>query len=348
MTTKILNGLTCPVSPQTSDTITLAHGGGGQLSQNLLTQIIQPIFGSDLQSQTDSARLAWSPDSLAFTTDSYVVNPAFFPGGHIGQLAVIGTANDLAMVGADIRFLSCSLIIEEGFDLATLADILSDMQKTATSMNAKIVTGDTKVLEHGKGDGLFINTAGIGQTARTAVGPQQITAGDAIIVSGDLGRHGASIMAHRDNISIDGLLSDLAWLGPQVNALHHAGIEVHCMRDLTRGGLVSALSECANSAQLTFQLRATQIPISDPVQCLCELTGIDPLQLANEGRFVLFCAASHAEQALQILHQFEGSQSAAIIGQVTPRGPHALIQETAYGTTRILVPPLGDQFPRIC
>lgn len=338
----------CPMPHRADAIITLAHGGGGQLSQQLLSEIIKPQFGQSLQSHTDSAYLPCPTAQLAFTTDSYVIRPQFFPGGHIGELAVIGTANDLAMAGAEIKYLSCSLIIEEGYDTQQLAEILADMNKCATAMDAQFVTGDTKVVEHGKGDGLFINTAGIGFMPQAAPAPHNINIGDAIIISGDIGRHGACIMALRDNIQIEGLASDLAWLGPQINALQQANIPLHCLRDLTRGGLISALSECAQSAGLSFCLQGDTIPVGDAVQSLCELTGIDPLHLANEGRFVLFCPASYTDAVLNILRDDEHSQAACVIGEVTERGPHDVIQKTVYGTSRILIPPLGDQFPRIC
>jgi hydrogenase expression/formation protein HypE len=315
-----------------------------------LRDVIGPALSSSLQATTDSAQLPWTGNELAFTTDSYVINPAVFPGGHIGELAVIGTANDLAMVGAEMLFLSCGLIIEEGFSIAELRMILADMQQTAADMGAQIVTGDTKVVERGKGDGLFINTSGVGKLPNPSsrIGPQRIAQGDVIIVSGDIGRHGASVMALRDNCHIEGLRSDLAWLGPKVQALQSAGIDVHCLRDLTRGGLVSALYECAESADLSFTLQAGDIPISDPVSCYCELTGIDPLHLANEGRFVMFCPSNDQARVMDILHQWEDGTKASVIGEVSAPSAHRLVQETIYGTQRILTPPLGDQFPRIC
>lgn len=346
--TETAPALHCPTPHRSNNIITLAHGGGGQLSQQLLAGIIKPQLGGALQNDSDSACLPATNAQLAFTTDSYVVNPQFFPGGHIGQLAVIGTANDLAMVGAEIKYLSCSLIIEEGYEVEQLAHILADMRKTADTIGAHFVTGDTKVVEKGKGDGLFINTAGIGYYYDDAPNPKKIAQGDAIILSGDIGRHGACIMALRDNIQIDGLISDMAWLGQQIKALLEAKIPLHCLRDLTRGGLISALSECAQSAALSFLLHADAIPVSDAVQSLCELTGIDPLHLANEGRFVLFCPQADKDQVLSLLHDFEDSRSACVIGEVTARGSHNVIQQTAYGTSRILTPPLGDQFPRIC
>jgi hydrogenase expression/formation protein HypE len=347
------NAFYCPTLPRAGEHITLAHGGGGQLSQDLMQQVIGPAFGKTLQGQTDSALLPWSSEALAFTTDSYVINPTFFPGGHIGQLAVIGTANDLAMNGAQLQYLSCSLIIEEGFEIVKLEHILRDMQLTAEQIGAQIVTGDTKVLEHGKGDGLFINTTGIGKfmsapNSQEKISPKRIQVGDMIIVSGDIGRHGACIMALRDGIDIPDLNSDLSFLGDKVQALLTHGIQIHCLRDLTRGGLTSALYECAQSSKLSFRIQGDRIPISSPVQNLCELTGIDPLHLANEGRFALFCPPEEQAHVLAMLAKWEDGKNAKVIGQVTSRYTHTLVQETAYGTERIITPPLGDQFPRIC
>ncbi len=330
----------------------MAHGGGGRLMQQLLTQVIQPTFSNDyLNQQHDSATFSVGDQRLAFTSDSYVIKPLFFPGGDIGKLAVCGTVNDLAMSGAKPLFLSCSLILEEGFAIETLQRILQSMQKTATEAGVFIVTGDTKVVDHGKGDGVYINTAGVGVLeTELVINPSRIQRGDAIIVSGDLGRHGIAVMLQREGLDFESRIeSDCAILSPLVQALLTAKIEIHCLRDLTRGGLASALIELASSAKLHFEISETALPICESVQGACEVLGFDPLYIANEGCCALFLPQSQVETALAILRQQPAGQNAAYIGDVKLAHSQGLLTlKTAMGITRVLDLLSGEQLPRIC
>jgi hydrogenase expression/formation protein HypE len=343
--------LSCPL-PLHYQQIVMAHGGGGRLMQQLLAQIIQPTFSNDyLNQQHDSATFSVGDQRLAFTSDSYVIKPLFFPGGDIGKLAVCGTVNDLAMSGAKPLFLSCSLIIEEGFAIETLQRILQSMQKTAAEAGVFIVTGDTKVVDHGKGDGLYINTAGVGvlETA-LVINPSRIQTGDAVIVSGDLGRHGIAVMLQREGLEFENNIdSDCAILSPLVQTLLHAGIEIHCLRDLTRGGLASALIELAGSAKVHIEINESCVPISESVQGACEILGFDPLYIANEGCCVLFLPPAQVEKALAILQQHHAGQHAASIGTVQAVHKHGLVTlKTAMGIARGLDLLSGEQLPRIC
>ncbi|NOQ63938.1 MAG: hydrogenase expression/formation protein HypE [Methyloprofundus sp.] len=348
MTDKTLN---CPL-PLHYEHIVMAHGGGGRLMQQLLDDYIQPVFNNPLlAAKNDSAVFDVPAGKMAFTTDSYVVNPLFFPGGDIGKLAVCGTLNDLAMSGAKPLYLSCSLILEEGFSLQKLKQILNSMQQVATAAGVAIVTGDTKVVEHGKADGVYINTAGVGvlETA-LVINVQAIQAGDVIIVSGDLGRHGLAVMLERDGFEFEhNIQSDCADLSGLVQDLLQAGIDIHCMRDLTRGGLASTLIELASHAGLCFELQQAAIPVQDNVRSLCEILGFDPLYIANEGCFALCVPAHHAEKTLALMQQHRLGKQATIIGTVkqeVERGYVSLISE--FGIARVLDLFSGEQLPRIC
>jgi hydrogenase expression/formation protein HypE len=343
--------LACPL-PLHYQQIVMAHGGGGRLMQQLLAQIIQPTFkNSYTNQQHDSAVFAVGEQRLAFTSDSYVIKPLFFKGGDIGKLAVCGTVNDLAMSGAKPLFLSCSLIIEEGFPLDTLQTILHSMQTTAAEAGALIVTGDTKVVDHGKGDGLYINTAGIGLCESPfVIQPSRIQVGDAVLISGDIARHGMAVMLEREGLAFESdIRSDCGLLSPLVLELLNAGIELHCLRDLTRGGLASALIELASSAKIQIQINEIAIPVADDVKSACELLGFDPLYIANEGCCALFLPPAQVEKALAILHRHEIAQHAIQIGQVNALDNNGLVTlETAMGIVRVLDLLSGEQLPRIC
>ena len=343
--------MNCPL-PLHYKQVVMAHGGGGRLMQQLLDELIQPIFNNPLLAEkNDSAVFEVSAGKMALTTDSYVVNPLFFPGGDIGKLAVCGTLNDLAMSGAKPLYLTCSLILEEGFALETLREILHSMQAVAAAAGVQIVTGDTKVVEHGKADGVYINTAGVGVLdPQQAINVQAIQTGDVIILNSDLGRHGLAVMLQREGFEFENnISSDCADLSGLVADLLQAGIEIHCMRDLTRGGLASTLIELANTAECEIDIQQTAIPVQDDVRGLCELLGFDPLYIANEGCFALILPASDAEQALALMHQHALGKQATIIGAVKQqltRGRVNLVNE--FGVARALDLFSGEQLPRIC
>ncbi|MFO0119127.1 MAG: hydrogenase expression/formation protein HypE, partial [Cyanobium sp.] len=315
------------------------------LSQRLIDQLLVPAFGPADGVLHDAAVLPAEAGPLAFTTDSYVVRPLFFPGGDIGSLAVFGTVNDLAMVGASAIALSLSLILEEGLPMPLLQQVVASIRLAAQRCGVPVVTGDTKVVERGKGDGIYINTAGIGRVDHgLQIGPKAVRSGDAILVSGDLGRHGVAILAARQELGFrTELRSDLASLQEPVRALLAADLELHCLRDLTRGGLASALHEIARGAGLGVLVRENAIPIAPEVDAACELLGLDPLAMANEGRFVLFLPAHQADRALAVLQRFQ--PSAASIGCV--RG-EAVLLETSLGLQRRLELGRGESLPRIC
>jgi hydrogenase expression/formation protein HypE len=325
--------------------VLLGHGGGGSLSQRLIEQLLLPAFGPADGVLLDAALLPAEAGPLAFTTDSYVVRPLFFPGGDIGSLAVFGTVNDLAMVGASAIALSLSLILEEGLPMPLLQQVVASIRLAAQRCGVPVVTGDTKVVERGKGDGIYINTAGIGRVDHgLQIGPKAVRSGDAILVSGDLGRHGVAILAARQELGFrTELHSDLAPLQEPVRALLAADLELHCLRDLTRGGLASALHEISRGAGLGVLVRENAIPIAPEVDAACELLGLDPLAMANEGRFVLFLPAHQADRALAVLQRFQ--PSAASIGCV--RG-EAVLLETSLGLQRRLELGRGESLPRIC
>jgi hydrogenase expression/formation protein HypE len=343
--------LNCPL-PLQYDQIVMAHGGGGRMMQQLLDSIIQPIFNNAILNQKhDSAVLTINGTRLAFTTDSYVVKPLFFPGGDIGKLAVCGTLNDLAMSGAKPLYLSCSLIIEEGFSIKDLKRIIQSMQQAAQQAGIMIVTGDTKVVDHGSGDGVYINTAGIGILADNInITPARIQVGDNIIINSDIARHGIAIMLEREGMGFDhNISSDCADLSGLVQDLLETGIDIHSMRDLTRGGLASGLIELATASKHQFEIKETALPIQQDVLSACEILGFDPLYIANEGCFALFVPAAQTEQTLSTLNQHPLGQLACLIGQVKKAHTKGFVTlQTATGISRVLDLLSGEQLPRIC
>jgi hydrogenase expression/formation protein HypE len=343
--------LACPVPIGRYEHIVMAHGGGGRLMQQLLETLVQPAFANPyLAARHDSAVFESGGQRLAFTTDSYVVKPMFFPGGDIGKLAVCGTLNDLAMAGARPLFLSAALIIEEGLSIANLQRVVDSMAETARAAGIAIVTGDTKVVDRGKGDGLYVNTAGIGVIEHgLTVAPASVRSGDAVLVNGDIGRHGIAIMAQREGLAFETTIeSDCADLSGLVRELLDAGLDIHCLRDLTRGGLASALIEIAQSAKLDIEITETAVPVREDVQGACEILGFDPLYVANEGRFAAFLPAEQAERALEILRQHPLGETAALIGRVAGPSNGAVHLQTALGVSRVLDLLSGEQLPRIC
>jgi hydrogenase expression/formation protein HypE len=340
-----------------TDTVRLGHGGGGRLSRQLLEHLILPRFAPAGGVPLDAALLPPLQGRLAFSTDSYVVRPLFFPGGDIGALAVIGTANDLAMVGARPLAISLALILEEGLALATLERVLDSVAAAAALCGVEVVTGDTKVVERGKGDGLFLNTAGLGLVdpslaiGPAAIGPAAIRTGDAILVSGDLGRHGVAILAARKELGITNTLpSDLAPLQAVVQELLASGLEIHALRDLTRGGLAAALEEIAAAAGLAMVVQETELPVAPAVRGACDLLGLEPIAMANEGRFLVVLPQPQAEAALDLLrrHQPTAQWIGRVEGPEVGRAEGRVRLENALGVRRLLDPGRGEQLPRIC
>ena len=337
-------------------TIQLGHGGGGRLSQQLMQELVVPVLGPEDAVLHDAVRLVSPGSQLAFTTDSYVVQPLFFPGGDIGRLAVLGSVNDLWMAGARPLALSLGLILEEGLELAVLERVLQSIAQACRQCGVSVMTGDTKVVERGKGDGIFINTSAIGVVEHDLqIHPSSIRPGDVLLVSGDLGRHGTAILAARKSLGLrTALESDLASLQTPVEALLAARIRVHCLRDLTRGGLASAVDELARSSAHCCLLEETAIPLHPTVAGVCDLLGLDPLGMANEGRMLVVCPPSDAERALQVLQEFQ--TDAAVIGTVgEPLAVASALQRrypasirNALGVLRPLDLGSGEQLPRIC
>jgi hydrogenase expression/formation protein HypE len=377
--------LSCPVPRVADDRIVLAHGGGGRLTHQLIEKIFIPAFSNAaLDERHDGAVLQFdglkAGARLAFTTDSFVVRPLMFPGGNIGDLAVHGTVNDLAMCGARPLYLSAGFILEEGLEMATLRTVVASMQKAAAAAGVKLVTGDTKVVDKGKGDGIFINTSGIGiiesgtglmsgiegarlqprqqdlkltgaltPEERPAIGPSSVQPGDIVLISGDLGRHGIAILSVREGLEFESpILSDCANLWPSVEALLSAGIEIHCLRDLTRGGLATTLNEIAADRNVCIELEEAAIPVDEVVQGACEILGLDPLYVANEGRFAAIVPSAQADAALEVMKKVEVSRGAARVGRVEETPGRTVVLQSRIGGNRVVDMLSGEQLPRIC
>ncbi len=349
-----IDALACPVPPSRYDNILLAHGGGGKLTADLIEKLFLPAFSDPaLGERHDGAEINIGGIRLAMTTDSFVVTPLFFPGGDIGRLAVFGTLNDLAMCGARPLFLSAAFIIEEGLPLKTVHQVADSMGRALKSSGVRLITGDTKVVERKSGNDLFVTTTGIGIIEHNLkISPKSIREGDLIILSGDIGRHGIAVMACREGFEFETTIeSDCAPLWHQVEIMLREHIEIHCLRDLTRGGLATALVEIAETAGLRLEIEERRIPIGEQVLGACEILGLDPLYVANEGRFIGFVPEKQAGTALELLKHL--APDAAIIGQATdPRkqdcGNIRVVMKTSLGTSRILDRHMGDQLPRIC
>lgn len=340
----------CPIPISTYPSVTMAHGGGGRLMQQLIDKMIVGAFGAlGLQSRDDAAVLELDSARFAFTTDSFVVSPIEFPGGDIGKLAVYGTANDLATSGATPRFLSLGLILEEGFPMDTLWRITCSIAQACRDTGMQLTTGDTKVVDRGKGDGIYINTSGIGSLGDSVRwSPSTVREGDVVLVSGDLGRHGMAIMAARDGLAFDtDIVSDCATLHHLTAALRDSAVEVRCARDLTRGGLASATNEIAATADVQLYLDETKIKVQSQVRAACEVLGIDPLYVANEGRMLFIVSSETADLAGQIIASQAESDGAGIIG-VVQAGRARVVLKSVIGVDRVLSLMSGEQLPRIC
>ncbi|MBE2216458.1 MAG: hydrogenase expression/formation protein HypE [Opitutaceae bacterium] len=333
--------------------IQIAHGGGGRLTQELIDTIFAPAFrNAALDARHDGAALVLGAGTgkLAFTTDSHVVSPLFFPGGDIGKLAVCGTVNDLAMCGARPRWLSAGFILEEGLPVETLRRVVASMAEAARAAGVEIVTGDTKVVERGKGDGLYVNTAGVGVIERdVAIAPASVRPGDIVLLSGDIGRHGMAILAQREGLAFESPIeSDCACLWPAVEALLACGASVHCLRDLTRGGLATATIEIAEAAQVELALDEGAVEVTEPVRGACEILGMDPFYVANEGRFIAIVPEADAEGALAAISSHAHGGPARKIGIVREAKRPRVTLRSVVGVERILDRLSGEQLPRIC
>ncbi len=353
--TKTIAGIICPTPLPVKDTVVLGHGSGGKLSAELVRSIFLPAFQNPtLAKLDDQAVLNVNGTRLAFTTDSFVVKPLFFPGGNIGSLAVHGTVNDLAMCGARPLFLSVAFILEEGFSLNELRRVVDSLRQAAVDASVQVVTGDTKVVEKGSGDQLFINTTGIGLVPEgLELSADQARPGDKILLSGYIGDHGIAILAQREGLEFESpIQSDSAALHGLVAEMLEAsaGIKgaIRCMRDPTRGGLSSALNEIAEQSKVGIQIEEPTIPIREEVRGACEMLGLDPLYVANEGKLIAIVEAGAAESILQAMRRHPLGRESRLIGTVTERSPGTVLMRTALGTTRIVDMLAGDQLPRIC
>ncbi|MDD5722152.1 MAG: hydrogenase expression/formation protein HypE [Syntrophales bacterium] len=333
------------------DIILLGHGGGGLLSHELVTRKFLPLFrNSYLERMEDGAVLEIDGTKLCFSTDSYVVNPIFFPGGDIGSLAVHGTVNDLSMCGGTPLFLSAGFIIEEGFPMEQLEKIIASMAQAAGSAHIQIVTGDTKVVARGAADDLYINTTGIGVIRyEGTISVSSIAPGDVIILNGTIGDHGAAILSKRENLGFNTeLLSDSAPLNGLVEKILKASPNIHCMRDATRGGLGAIMAEIADQSRCQIILEEKEIPVKDIVKGICEILGFDPIFLANEGKMVVFCSQADAQKVLKTMKAHPYGTGAAIIGRVGEKNTGRLILNTLIGGSRVIDLPPGELVPRIC
>ena len=331
--------------------VTLAHGGGGTLTQQLIEEIFVPAFkNSYLTPLNDSALLGLNSSRIAYTTDSFTVDPVFFPGGDIGYLSVCGTVNDLAVSGAETRFLSVGMIIEEGLKFSELEKIVKSIKKAADEAGVVIVTGDTKVVEKGKGDKIFINTSGIGEfTKDLTLVPSNIKPGDKIIVNGDIGYHGMAVITARESFGFSNVInSDVAPLNRIIKKVVESGARIKVMRDATRGGVATVLNEIAGSAGFTIEIEEERIPVAEIVRGACELLGFDPLYVANEGIVVLFVDSADAEDVIRIMRKEKYGEKSRVIGTVTDRSEGIVVEHTSIGSTRVLDLLTGEMLPRIC
>ncbi len=346
------DGWTCPVPLRDSPTIVMGHGGGGQLSAELIEHLFVPAFASDGEPVVlgDSAVVAMGGARIALSTDTFVVRPLFFPGGSIGHLAVNGTVNDLAMSGALPAYLTCGMILEEGTALATVGRVAEDMGAAARTAGVRIVTGDTKVVDAGHGDQIFVNTAGIGLVPDGVdIRPDRAEVGDVVIVSGAIGVHGIAIMSVREGLEFGSdMVTDSAALHPLVAAMLAVTPDLHVLRDPTRGGLATSLNEIAAASQVGVRLIEKSLPVPPDVASACALLGLDPMYVANEGKLVAFVPRAQADQVLAAMHAHPLGAQAAIIGECVDEHPGMVVATTTFGGNRVVDTPLGEQLPRIC
>ena len=328
--------------------ITLDYGSGGKKTSRLIESMIVPALDNPALNELGDGAIVPGAAELVFSTDSFVVDPIFFPGGDIGKLSVCGTVNDVAVCGGEVKYLSCSFIIEEGLKLSELERIVASIRDTAKKAGVQVVTGDTKVVEKGRGDKIYINTAGIGFLKYPGLSPRKIKAGDKLIVSGMVGDHGTAVMLARSGMMEGEILSDCAALNGLCEALLSAGLDVRVLRDPTRGGVATTLNEFVEGTSLSIELEEELIPVRPQVQSACELLGLEPLYCANEGKLLAVVPEEQAERALEIMHALPEGRDAAIIGTVTDAYPGRVVMHTAFGGSRVLQKLTGAQLPRIC
>jgi hydrogenase expression/formation protein HypE len=344
------DGWTCPVPLRDSPTIVMGHGGGGQMSAELVDHLFLPAFGPSPSGLADSAVVTLGGARIAFSTDTFVVRPLFFPGGSIGHLAVNGTVNDLAMSGATPAYLSCGFVLEEGTEMSVVGRVANDIGAAARAAGVRVVTGDTKVVDAGHGDEVYVNTAGIGLVPEGIdIRPDRAARGDVVIVSGPIGMHGVAIMSVREGIEFGSqVVSDTAALTPLVQAMLAVTRDVHVLRDPTRGGLATSLNEIASASGVGVRLVEKSIPVPADVANACAMLGLDPMYVANEGKLVAFVARASADAVLEAMRAHPLGADAAMIGECVDEHPGMVVATTTFGATRVVDTPLGEQLPRIC
>ena len=328
--------------------ITLDYGSGGKKTSRLIENYILPAFSNTALDELGDGAVLTGADKLAFSTDSFVVDPLFFPGGDIGKLAVCGTVNDVAMCGAEPKFLSCALILEEGLPVETLERVLQSMSRAAADAGVQIVTGDTKVVEKGRGDGIYINTSGIGFKKHALAGKQAIRPGDAVIVSGTVGDHGTAVMLARSGMMSGQLRSDCMALNRLTEAMLVSGADIRILRDPTRGGLATTLNEFTEGMDFGIELEETAVPVRPEVRAACDMLGLDPLYCANEGKLICICSSDDAERLVKVMRSCPEGRDAVIIGHVAEDLSGRVVLRTGLGGRRILQKLAGAQLPRIC
>ena len=330
------------------DIITLDYGSGGKKTSNLIENMLLPLYGNEALNELGDGAVVDGGEKLVFSTDSFVVDPIFFPGGDIGRLSVCGTVNDVSVSGGEIKYLSCAFIIEEGFSAADLKKIAQSVADECRITGVKVVTGDTKVVERGRGDKIYINTAGIGILKYPGLSPKNIRPGDAVLVSGTVGDHGTAVMLSRNGMMQGELKSDCAPLNTLCKAVLEACPGTRVLRDPTRGGVATTLNEFTEGSPFSIELDEKLIPVKDSVRAACDMLGLDPLYCANEGKLLAVVPAGEAEAALEAMRSLEVGRDAAIIGYVSEGHPGKVIMKTSFGGGRILQKLAGAQLPRIC
>lgn len=341
----------CPLPLQNYPTVVMGHGSGGKMMADLIQHMFAPAFENDLLNQMgDSAVFNINGTRLAFTTDSFVVSPLFFPGGDIGELAVNGTVNDLAMSGAHPMFLSSGFILEEGLAMESLGRIVDSVANACREAGVQLITGDTKVVNKGHGDGLYINTTGIGLVPEGVnISPKNAQPGDAVIVSGTMGDHGIAIMSVREGLQFETeIRSDTAPLNGLVESMLNVTKDIHCLRDATRGGLSAVLNELASASNVGFKFEENKVPVHGEVKAACEMLGLDPFYIANEGKLIAIVPESQAEPVLEAMHAHPFGKDAVRIGSVVAEHPGLVVAKTSIGGSRMVDLPAGELLPRIC